>query len=134
LSAAAANYGCPLLYIDGQDGVPEPAFQAHLLFDEAALQARYHALRPLAQPSLITIGCPQASLGELRAVAQLLQGKQLAADAPPLWVFTSSANKRIAQQLGLADIITGAGALLLENTCPDVVPYDLSWVNQVLTN
>lgn len=134
LSAAAANYGCPLLYIDGQDGVPEPAFQAHLLFDEAALQARYHALRPLGQPSLITIGCPQASLGELRAVAQLLQGKQLAADAPPLWVFTSSANKSIAQQVGLADIITGAGALLLENTCPEVVPYDRSWVNQVLTN
>ena len=33
-----------------------------------------------------------------------------------------------------ADIITGAGALLLADTCPEVVPYDQSWVKRVLTN
>lgn len=134
LTAAAANYGSPLVYLDGHGPVPDGDFQAQLVFGEAELSERYEKLRPSTPPSLIAIGCPQASVGELRAVAELLKGRQLPPDAPPLWVFTSSANKAIAQKLGLADIITGAGALLLENTCPEVVPYDPAWVQSVLTN
>ncbi len=134
LTAAAANYGSPLVYLEGHGPVPEGHFQTQLVFGEAELAERYEALRPSQSPSLIAIGCPQASVGELRAVAELLKGQQLPAGAPPLWVFTSSANKYIAQKLGIADIITGAGALLLENTCPEVVPYDPAWVQSVLTN
>ncbi len=134
LTAAAANYGCPLLYIDGQGERPPAAFQARLLFGQAELQKRYEALGPKTAVSLITIGCPQASLGELRETAVLLKGKQLAPDAPPLWVFTSSANKAIAEKTGIAETITRSGALLLENTCPEVVPYDPTWVHHVLTN
>ena len=134
LTAAAANYGCPLLYIDGQGEHPPAAFQARLQFSRDELQKRYEALAPKTAVSLITIGCPQASIGELRATAELLKDKQLDPSAPPLWVFTSAANKAIAEKTGLAEIITRSGALLLENTCPEVVPYDPSWVHHVLTN
>lgn len=134
LTAAAANYGSPMLYIDGLADAPEPAFQARLVFGQRELQERYVALRPSAPPSLITIGCPQASVGELQATAELLRGKRVHPQAPPLWVFTSSANKAIAEKVGIAGVITGAGALLLENTCPEVVPYDPAWVKNVLTN
>jgi predicted aconitase/predicted aconitase with swiveling domain len=134
LTAAAANYGCPLLYIDGLGPRPAADFQARLLFDEAALQTRYYELRPRTPISLITIGCPQASIGELRALAQLLNGKPLPDNAPPLWVFTSATSKAIAEQTGLADVIRNSGALLLQNTCPEVVPYDPSWVKHILTN
>ncbi len=134
LTAAAANYGCPLLYLEGLGPIPHPNFQAELFFDEAALQARYADLQPHTPISLITIGCPQASIGELRAVALLLKGKQLADDAPPLWVFTSATSKAIAEKTGLADIIRDSGAMLLQNTCPEVVPYDQSWVKHILTN
>ncbi|MBK8985468.1 MAG: DUF521 domain-containing protein [Chloroflexi bacterium] len=134
LTAAAANYGCPLLYIEGHGDVPDGEFQDHLLFDGAALQQRYDELRPRQPVSLIAIGCPQASVGELKATAVLLHGRILPADAPPLWVFTSSHNKAIAEKTGLADVIRASGALLLENTCPEVVPYDQSWVHHVLTN
>ncbi len=134
LTAAAANYGCPLLYIDGQGERPPAAFQARLKFGQAELHSRYEELSPNTAVSLITIGCPQASIGELRATAELLKGKQLHSDAPPLWVFTSGANKAIAEKIGLAEYITQSGALLLENTCPEVVPYDPSWVQHVLTN
>ena len=134
LTAAAANYGCPLLYIEGQGEIPPANVQAQLEFGAAELQKRYDELAPKTAVSLITIGCPQASIGELRATAELLQGKQLHPDAPPLWIFTSSANKAIAEKTGLAEIITRSGALLLENTCPEVVPYDPSWVHHVLTN
>jgi predicted aconitase len=134
LTAAAANYGSPMVYIEGLSDVPEPVFQAQLHFGEAELQERYGALRPSFPISLITLGCPQASVGELRAVAEWLKGRQVHPAAPPLWVFTSAANKTIAQQTGIADVITSAGALLLENTCPEVVPYDPAWVKHVLTN
>jgi predicted aconitase/predicted aconitase with swiveling domain len=134
LTAAAANYGCPLLYIEGEGDIPEGDIQDDLLFSPAELERRYEELRPQTAVSLITIGCPQASVGELRATANLLKGKTLPADAPPLWVFTSSHNKAIAEKTGVAAIIRSSGALLLENTCPEVVPYDQSWVHHILTN
>jgi predicted aconitase/predicted aconitase with swiveling domain len=134
LTAAAANYGCPLLYIDGEGDIPAGDIQDELEFSQTELQKRYDALKPQAPVSLITIGCPQASVGELRATAQLLKGKTLPADAPPVWVFTSAHNKAIAEKTGIADIIRDSGALLLENTCPEVVPYDQSWVHHILTN
>ncbi len=134
LTAAAANYGCPLLYIEGLSDAPEGEFQDHLVFDEAALAQRYADLRPSSPVSLITIGCPQASVGELRATAELLRGQPLPPDGPPVWVFTSAHNKAIAEKTGLAEAIRASGALLLENTCPEVVPYDQSWVHHVLTN
>jgi predicted aconitase with swiveling domain len=70
----------------------------------------------------------------------LLQGKRVTASPvpagspPPLWIFTASANKAIAEKTGIARAIRDSGALLLENTCPEVVPYDQSWVKQILTN
>ncbi|PIE80198.1 MAG: hypothetical protein CSA11_08685 [Chloroflexi bacterium] len=134
LTAAAANYGCPLLYIDGEGDIPAGDIQDELAFTPAELQKRYDELKPEVPVSLITIGCPQASVGELRATAVLLKGKTMPADAPPLWVFTSSHNKAIAEKTGIADIIRDSGALLLENSCPEVVPYDQSWVHHILTN
>ncbi len=132
LTAAAANYGCPLLYLDNSGPRPPAQFQDRLLFGEKELQARYEMLRPRTPPSLIVIGCPQASVGEIKAAAHYLQGKQVT--AIPLWVFTSSQNKAIAEKLGLAEVIRQSGALLLENTCPEVVPYDPTWVKHILTN
>ncbi|RMG98998.1 MAG: DUF521 domain-containing protein [Chloroflexi bacterium] len=134
LAAAAANYGCALLYIEGLSEIPAGKYEAELVFDDKVLATRYEALRPQTAVSLITIGCPQASIGELRAVAQLLKGKRLPASAPPLWIFTSATNKAIAEKTGLAQLIRQSGALLLQNTCPEVVPYDQNWVKHVLTN
>lgn len=134
LTAAAANYGCPLLYIDDADAVPAGDIQAELVFTAEDLAGRYEALRPETAVSLVTIGCPQASVGELRATAQQLKGKTIPPNAPPLWVFTSAQNKAIAERTGIAAIIRQSGALLLENTCPEVVPYDQTWVKHILTN
>ncbi len=138
LTAAAANYGCPKLYLDGEPNLPAPAFQATLHFTPATLAQRYAALAPTGPPSLIVLGCPQASIGELRAIAALLPGRRVLRSpdqaTPWLWVFTSRHNRAIAEHTGLAQVITGAGALLLADTCPEVVPYDPAWVRRVLTN
>ena len=138
LSAAAANYGCPLLYT--ADSSADDDYQDRLTFGPAELARRYEELRPRGPVSLVVLGCPQASLGELAAIARLLRGRRVSADPaapggpPPLWVFTSAAAKAIAERNGLADAIRDSGALLLENTCPEVVPYDQTWVHSVLTN
>ncbi len=132
LTSAAANYGSPMLYIEGMGDIPAPNFQDKLIFDKAALAERYEALRPKKDVSLIVLGCPQASVGEIRAAAQALRGKTVT--AVPLWVFTSAHNKAIAEKTGMADVIRASGALLLENTCPEVVPYDKNWVHHILTN
>lgn len=140
LSAAAANYGCALLLISGEAEVDTAGIQDELAFTPEVLAARYAALQPHGPVSLVVIGCPQASVGELRATAELLRGRTVSADPaapgepPPLWVFTSARTLAIAEQLGLAQTIRDSGALLLENTCPEVVPYDRSWVHHVLTN
>jgi predicted aconitase with swiveling domain len=73
-------------------------------------------------------------------VAKLLKGKKVTADPdnpegrPPLWIFTSATTKAIADRTGITDILETSGALLLENTCPEVVPYDPMWVKHILTN
>jgi predicted aconitase/predicted aconitase with swiveling domain len=138
LSAAAANYGCPLLYLD-DDGRPEGEYQDNLVFDEVDLARRYDELRPRQPVSLVVLGCPQASIGELKAIAGLLRGQRVTSepsgtDGPPLWVFTSATAKAIAEKMGVAAVIRKSGALLLENTCPEVVPYDPAWVSHILTN
>ncbi len=144
LTAAAANYGVPQLYI-GDDRVPASgenegsSIQDTLHFTQATLDQRYADLAPTAQPDLIVLGCPQASMGELRAIAKLLKDKTVLPtlehlDTPMLWVFTSSQNKEIAESVGVAKVINDAGALLLANTCPEVVPYDRRWVKNILTN
>ncbi len=141
LTAAAANYGSPLVYLDGHSELPEPGpIQASLQFGKVELERRYDELKPRIDISLIAIGCPQASVGEIRMVAHLLKGRKVASSPdegsglPPLWIFTSSANKAIAEKVGLAAIIKASGGLLLENTCPEVVPYDRRWVKSILTN
>lgn len=140
LSAAAANYGCALLHIVTPDQLIDGEYQDHLSFGPAELEQRYQELQPIAPVSLVVLGCPQASVGELREIATHLRGRRVTADPvppgspPPLWVFTSATAKAIAEKTGLADIIRASGALLLENTCPEVVPYDQSWVTRILTN
>jgi len=141
LTAAAANYGSPLVYIEGLGEMPEVGLlQASLHFGDTELRRRYDELRPRSAVSLIAIGCPQASIGEIRKTAQLLKDRKVSGSPddgsglPPLWIFTSSANKAIAEKLGLAAIIRESGGLLLENTCPEVVPYDPSWGKHILTN
>lgn len=139
LTAAAANYGCPQLFLGTPADYPDADWQDELEFSTATLAERYAALAPRHMPALIVIGCPQASVGELRAVAAGLRGRRVRpsparADTPLLWVFTSRQNRAIAEQTGIADAIRRSGALLLADTCPEVVPYDPSWVSTVLTN
>lgn len=149
LTAAAANYGCALLWADGhsadpplsrtEDGwtSPESGWQGELTFTEEALAKRYDELAPTGQVDLVVIGCPQASLEEIRTTASAVRSHMEMGKRIPdhrLWVFTSGENYELARADGSLDLLEDAGALILKDTCPEVTPYNRSKYNHLLTN
>ncbi|MCH2448192.1 MAG: aconitase X [Candidatus Poseidoniia archaeon] len=127
LSAAAANYGCALLYLDEP---PAAEYQATLCFTAADLKARYAELAPRHAVDLVVIGCPQASPAEVRATAELVRSRSLPEGR--LWVFTASRHwDSLHEEVAT---IEAAGGMVLRDTCPEVVHYDRASVNHILTN
>ena len=150
LTAAAANYGTPMLWADGisadpplskdADGnwmAPENGWQGVLEFGEKELAQRYDDLAPTGQVDLVVIGCPQASLEEIRVTASVVRSHaEMGARIPDnrLWVFTSGENYELALADGSIAILEEAGAVILKDTCPEVTPYNRNKYNHLLTN
>ncbi len=133
LTAAAANYGCPLLFIDGFTEKPEETqYLAEINFSSSDLEERYTELAPKKKIDLVTIGCPQASFDEIKRTANYLTDVKVPNQR--LWVFTSSNNFDKAKKEGLIQIIEEAGGLILRETCPEVVHYNHEQVKHILTN
>ena len=138
LAAAAANYGCPMLWVDGLSSeVPNFNSQAKLEFTEHHLMKRYDELAPKGQIDLVVIGCPQASIGEVRTTAAAVRNRMELGEKIPeqrLWIFTSGHNYELLEQEGTIDVLEEAGALILRDTCPEVTPYNRNRFNHLLTN
>ena len=133
LTAAAANYGCPMLFVDGFTEKPNSMdLNAELVFTTSDLEKRYSELAPKETVDLITIGCPQASYEEVHRTAELVNGKQMPKGR--LWLFTSSDNFDKANEKGFIKMVEDAGGLVLQETCPEVVHYNHSKVKHILTN
>ena len=138
LTAAAANYGCPMLWIEGHTNSPESNnYQGEIVFDKSELSDRYMELSPKGIVDLVVIGCPQASVGEARATAaasraRMELGEQI--NNKRLWLFTSRYNYDILESDGTVGILEEAGALILKDTCPEVTPYNRNLYNHILTN
>jgi hypothetical protein len=139
LSAAAANYGCPMLWVDGLTAAAPPvdAYQGELTFSQDELGERYRDLAPKGRVDLVVIGCPQASVGEARATAAAVRARMELGEVIPdqrLWVFMSGHNHDLISADGTLDILEEAGALVLRDTCPEVTPYNRARYNHLLTN
>lgn len=141
LTAAAANYGCPMLWIDGITNQPKLSDdwkpQAELIFSESDLNKRYLELAPQGQVDLVVIGCPQASIGEVKITTEAVMKRMELGERIPnqrLWIFTSGTNYDLLKKEGLIDILEDAGALVLKDTCPEVTPYNRKKYNHLLTN
>lgn len=139
LTAAAANYGCPMLWADGHTNPPPVTenYEGELIFTENDLKIRYQELAPTGIIDLVVIGCPQASVGEVRTTASYVRSKMengLSIPDKRLWIFTSGHNYEILQSDGTVDLLEEAGALVLKDTCPEVTPYNRNMYNHILTN
>lgn len=138
LTAAAANFGCPMLWADGLTrDAPDSEYQGSVTFTQEDLDSCYRRLAPAGRVDLVVIGCPQASLGEARAVAAEVRARMELGEKIPdhrLWLFTS---RTVHDQLladGTSDILEEGGVLLLKDTCPEVTPYNRDRYNYLLTN
>ena len=142
LTAAAANYGSPMMWVEGHTTPPDQAldsiqWEGVLTFTQADLKKRYDDLSPQGQVDLVVIGCPQASLEEMQSTASALRTHMSQGNTVPnqrLWVFTSQENHAQALDDGTISTLEEAGALVLVDTCPEVTPYNREKYNHLLTN
>ena len=138
LTAAAANYGCAMLWAEGHTESPDlTGNEESLVFTDKDLATRYEELAPKGQVDLVVIGCPQASLEEIRITAAAVRSYSEMGKLIPderLWVFTSRHNYKLAETDGSIGILEEAGAVILQDTCPEVTPYNRNHYNHLMTN
>jgi predicted aconitase len=76
---------------------------------------------PTEDVDWIHVGCPNASIREMKEVADRLEGKKIH-DGITLWVSTSGAIYAMAEQAGYIDTIKDAGGQIVRETCPFMAP------------
>ena len=89
-----------------------------LTFGKAELEEAYSWFSTASDPEVdfVVIGCPHASLEQVRLVAELLDGKKLK-EGRNLWVFTPKALKSMADRIGYTETIEKAGAHVMSDSC-----------------
>jgi predicted aconitase len=121
-ASMAATGSVPLFFIEGitpEWSVSEDA--EHMEFTRADLAAARKEIDTGLKPDLVTIGCPHASLDEIREVADLVSKKKPTCE---FWVCTSRRLKQDADRLGYGKAIEGAGGLVVADTCMVVCPLE----------
>ena len=85
------------------------------------LKETYDKLNSGKNPDIVIFGCPHASLREISALAEKLNGKKL---KKPILICTSRMMKEAADRMGFTDIIKKAGGAIIADTCMVVSPIE----------
>jgi len=123
-AAMAASGAVALYYIEGQ--TPE-AGQQDITGLEAIpvsgsdIQETYGKLTTGAEPDIVFLGCPHASLREIADIAAEVEGKTL---RKPVWIGTSRVMKEAAVRMGYNRTIEAAGGRIVADTCMVVSPLE----------
>ncbi len=127
LGAALASSGSVALYHmedvtpehkkAGKDDVEDIIFVSRSQIDET----RQKLSTTDKVPDLICLGCPHASLDEIKQVADIVQGKTI---KNKLWICTSVSVKATADRMGYTKIIEQAGGNVVCDTCMVVAPIE----------
>ncbi|MWL91513.1 aconitase X catalytic domain-containing protein [Cupriavidus sp. SW-Y-13] len=90
-----------------------------LVFGQAEKEQAEAALNkePTDHVDWILVGCPNASVQEIREVAEALEGKTVHKDIT-LWVTTAGAMYAMAERMGYIKAIEDAGGVVVRETCP----------------
>ncbi|WP_291383860.1 MULTISPECIES: aconitase X catalytic domain-containing protein [Achromobacter] len=90
-----------------------------LVFDDAEKKKAEAALNkePSDHVDWILVGCPNASVQEIREVAEALEGKKVHPEVA-LWVTTAGAMYAMAERMGYIQTIKDAGGTVVRETCP----------------
>jgi predicted aconitase len=121
-ASMAATGAVPLFFAEGITPEYRLAEKPEIVaFTEADLIAERKMLDTGLKPNLVTIGCPHASLEEIREVAGLVGTRRPTCE---FWVCTSRKLKEEAERLGYGKTIEAAGGLIVADTCMVVCPLE----------
>lgn len=129
-AAAATSGGVELYHIPGVTAEAQTLEQAlgegekplsvrYGKEEQAAAYARLNVTADASDVDLVMIGCPHASLDQIRDVCDLL-GDRKVAPGTALWVFTPRAIRLMAESSGYGDRLRAAGGVLMSDTCPAI--------------
>ena len=127
LGAALASSGSVALYHmenvtpewsnAGKDDVEDYVFVG----DKEISETRQKLTTTDREADLICLGCPHASLEEIKNVANIVEGKTI---KNKLWICTSVSVKATADRMGYTKIIEAAGGNVVCDTCMVVAPIE----------
>src|SRR5262249_1284419 len=126
-AAAASSGGVEMYHVVGvtpEAPTLEKAFGSRtpvhtIKYGQAERRQIYESLNSTAHDTgvdYVMLGCPHASIDQIREAAELLKGKKIK-DGCTLWMFTSRAVKTVAEMLGYTRTIQDAGGLMMTDTC-----------------
>jgi predicted aconitase len=131
-ASMAASGSVPLFFVENITPEFKLSDSAEkLTFTEAQLDDSRKALDSGEKPELVTIGCPHASLEEIRQVAAMVGDRKPTCE---FWVCTSRQLKEEANRLGYTKTIEGAGGRVVADTCMVVCPLERMGYNVTGTN
>ena len=127
LGAALASSGSVALYhmenitpeyqLAGEEDVEDIMF----ISDKEITETRESLTTTDREIDLVCLGCPHASLEEIKEVAAIVQGKTI---KNKLWICTSVSVKATADRMGYTKIIESAGGNVVCDTCMVVAPIE----------
>ena len=127
LGAALASSGAVALY-HVEDITPEYKFadvanaeEKITITKDDIVETREKLSSAEGYADLVCLGCPHASLEEVKEVAEIVKGKKIKNE---LWVCTSINIKEAAKRLGYLDTIESAGGKICCDTCMVVAPIE----------
>jgi predicted aconitase len=136
LGAAMAASGAVALYHvagitpEARSGEVVAPGAPRLVVDD--LRPGYAALNgPSEALDLVSLGCPHASLAELRAIADYVDGRRV---RTALWITTARATRLAAEAAGLVARIEAAGGRVVADTCMIVAPGSELGFRSLATN
>lgn len=88
------------------------------VFDESAKRETYGKLNyePEGKVDMVFLGCPHATLYEIKEICRLLEGRRVA-EGTALWIMTSHATRAAACRSGYGRIIEESGGQLFADGC-----------------
>lgn len=130
LGAALASSGAVAIYHventtpeykDALKGVDFGEIEKIAVDKDQITESRQKLSTTTRKPDLICVGCPHASLDEIKAIAEKVAGRKLSI---PLWVCTSISVKAAADRMGYTKAIEKAGGKVVCDTCMVVSPIE----------
>ncbi|NYZ77768.1 aconitase X catalytic domain-containing protein [Candidatus Micrarchaeota archaeon] len=121
-AAMAASGAVPLFYVKGV--TPEYLVSKdakEIVFSESDLKKTKERIDSGEKPDLVTLGCPHASIEEIKRIAEVVQKKKPTCG---FWVCTARKTKEEAERRGYGKIIKENGGILVADTCMVVCPLE----------